>query len=88
MLRSYGARGCVVMGGPRCYERFGFRQDARLRYSGVPEELPIIRVSRRPETVPGAVENCEVCSPAWSNTIRHHPPPSALRLADFGGVFR
>ena len=36
-LRAIGAQGCVVMGDPAYYERFGFRQDDRLRYPGVPE---------------------------------------------------
>lgn len=36
-LRTMGARGCVVMGDPLYYERFGFRQDDRLRYPDVPE---------------------------------------------------
>jgi putative acetyltransferase len=38
MLRAKGACGCVVLGDPRYYERFGFREDARLRYPGVPQE--------------------------------------------------
>ncbi|MEF2551614.1 N-acetyltransferase [Aurantimonas sp. A2-1-M11] len=38
LLRAQGARGCVVLGDPRFYERFGFRVDPRLRYAGVPPE--------------------------------------------------
>lgn len=36
-LRAAGVRGCVVMGDPLYYERFGFRQDDRLRYPDVPK---------------------------------------------------
>lgn len=35
-LRSQGAGGCVVLGDPAYYSRFGFEQDDRLRYDGAP----------------------------------------------------
>ncbi|MEO3998119.1 N-acetyltransferase [Mesorhizobium sp. CAU 1732] len=49
LLEAKGARGCVVLGDPQLYTRFGFEQDPRLRYEGVPPgyfmaqafELPI-----------------------------------------------
>lgn len=37
-LKALGARGCVVLGDPRYYRRFGFAQDAAIRYAGVPPE--------------------------------------------------
>jgi putative acetyltransferase len=36
--RSMGAAGCVVLGDPAYYQRFGFRADDRLRYPGPPSE--------------------------------------------------
>lgn len=38
LLQAKGARGCVVLGDPQLYTRFGFEQDPRLRYEGVPPE--------------------------------------------------
>lgn len=35
-LQALGARGCVVLGDPDYYSRFGFAADARLYYPGVP----------------------------------------------------
>src|SRR5690606_19142941 len=37
-LKAKGAKGCVVLGDPRFYGRFGFAPDSRLRYDGVPPE--------------------------------------------------
>lgn len=37
-LREHGARGCVVLGDPRYYARFGFAADPNLQLSGVPAE--------------------------------------------------
>lgn len=37
-LEITGARGCVVLGDPAYYGRFGFRSDARLCFPGVPEQ--------------------------------------------------
>ena len=37
-LRRQGAAGCVVLGEPDYYGRFGFRADAQLRLEGVPPE--------------------------------------------------
>ncbi|MDP0928629.1 N-acetyltransferase [Paracoccus onubensis] len=37
-LRAQGARGCVVLGSPGYYTRFGFAQDASLVFEGVPPE--------------------------------------------------
>lgn len=38
-LRALGARGCVVLGDPAYYGRFGFVADPALIYPGVPEGL-------------------------------------------------
>ena len=37
-LRRHGAAGCVVLGEPHYYGRFGFRADPQLRLDGVPPE--------------------------------------------------
>ncbi|WP_374442753.1 GNAT family N-acetyltransferase [Stella sp.] len=37
-LRRLGAAGCVVLGAPGFYARFGFVTDAGLRYGGAPPE--------------------------------------------------
>ena len=41
-LRKLGSNGCVVLGEPEFYERFGFRTDPRLRLDGVPPELFLV----------------------------------------------
>lgn len=38
LLRTQSAAGCVVLGDPGYYHRFGFQQDERLRYEGAPPE--------------------------------------------------
>ncbi len=37
-LRAHGANGCVLLGDPGYYGRFGFRAEPRLRLAGVPAE--------------------------------------------------
>jgi putative acetyltransferase len=37
-LRHKGAAGCVLLGDPNYYSRFGFRADSRLKLRGVPPE--------------------------------------------------
>jgi putative acetyltransferase len=37
-LRALGARGCILVGDPGYYGRFGFRNYAHLRYPGAPAE--------------------------------------------------
>lgn len=37
-LRSQDAAGCVVLGDPAYYSRFGFETDSKLRYDGAPAE--------------------------------------------------
>ncbi|QRY77901.1 N-acetyltransferase [Pseudomonas sp. PDNC002] len=37
-LKTLGGKGCVVLGDPRYYRRFGFVHDAAVRYEGVPPE--------------------------------------------------
>lgn len=37
-LRMVGAKGCVVLGAPAYYERFGFEHDPAIRFEGVPPE--------------------------------------------------
>ncbi|WP_340588417.1 N-acetyltransferase [Erythrobacter alti] len=38
-LRADGAAGCVVLGDPGYYGRFGFEHDSTLAYPGVPQHL-------------------------------------------------
>ena len=38
VLREHGASGCVVLGEPEYYGRFGFRTDPKLNLPGVPPE--------------------------------------------------
>lgn len=37
-LRAAGSKGCVVLGDPAFYARFGFRQEPKLTYAGAPAE--------------------------------------------------
>ena len=37
-LEEDGAKGCVLLGNPQYYKRFGFRNDERLKLEGVPAE--------------------------------------------------
>jgi putative acetyltransferase len=41
-LRKLGSDGCVVLGEPEFYERFGFRADSRLWLGGVPPEFFLV----------------------------------------------
>ena len=38
MLKDLGAEGCVLVGDPNFYERFGFRSPDGLKHEGVPQE--------------------------------------------------
>ncbi len=38
LLRAAGAKGCVLLGDPGYYGRFGFKADQRLKLPGVPPE--------------------------------------------------
>jgi putative acetyltransferase len=46
-IRGLGAQGCVLVGDPAYYERFGFRHDAALTMEGVPPQyllcLPMVQ---------------------------------------------
>ncbi|MCF6303670.1 MAG: N-acetyltransferase, partial [Devosiaceae bacterium] len=37
-LRSHGASGCVLIGNPAYYSRFGFISDGKITYRGLPTE--------------------------------------------------
>jgi putative acetyltransferase len=39
LLKASGAKGCVLVGDPKYYERFGFRNLADLVLDGVPQEV-------------------------------------------------
>jgi len=38
LLKNLGAEGCVLVGDPQYYERFGFRSPAGLKHEGVPQK--------------------------------------------------
>jgi len=55
-LRSRGAAGCVVLGEPAYYCRFGFERDDGLRYEGAPPEY-FMRINFTADDTPtGRVE--------------------------------
>lgn len=55
-LRSQDAAGCVVLGDPAYYSRFGFETDSKLRYDGAPPEY-FTRLQLSDRTLPeGGVE--------------------------------
>lgn len=37
-LKALGANGCALIGDPKYYKRFGFKNDGRLNYPNVPQE--------------------------------------------------
>lgn len=41
-LRQRGAEGCLLVGNPAFYTRFGFRNDARLTVEGVPPQYLLV----------------------------------------------
>lgn len=47
-LKALGAAGCVVMGEPSYYSRFGFAQMPALTYPGVPAQYFMAQVFTRP----------------------------------------
>jgi len=51
MLKDMGAEGCVLVGEPKYYERFGFRSPSGLTHEGVPQEnfLALSFCNRIPE---------------------------------------
>lgn len=53
-LRNLGANGCVVLGNPDYYRRFGFAHDPALRYPGPPPEY-FMRLSFGSSKVSGRV---------------------------------
>jgi len=55
LLKSMNGHGCALVGLPTYYDRFGFKNDARLIHEGVPQE--IFTVKSFSETMPsGTVE--------------------------------
>ncbi|MBO9498155.1 MAG: N-acetyltransferase [Novosphingobium sp.] len=57
-LHDNGASGCVVLGDPGYYQRFGFTHDARLAYPGPPADY---------------FQCLKFDGPAPSGTVRYHP---------------
>jgi putative acetyltransferase len=49
-LLALGARGCVVLGDPAYYHRFGFAHDPRLSFPGPPPEYFLRLVLREPSS--------------------------------------
>jgi len=54
-LRAQGAAGCVLLGEPAYYRRFGFENDDALRYEGAPSEY-FMRLSFGRDVPAGAVD--------------------------------
>ncbi|KAK2594665.1 hypothetical protein QQS21_007641 [Conoideocrella luteorostrata] len=50
MVKDSGARGCVLLGNPRYYERFGFENTSNLRVEGVPQKHFMVLAFR--DTIP------------------------------------
>jgi len=59
-LRAIGAAGCVVMGDPAYYGRFGFQQDGRFTYPGVPAKYFTVLLWQQPQASLGGI-------------VRYHP---------------
>lgn len=57
-LKAIGARGCVVVGEPDYYGRFGFVPNGAVTYAGVP---------------PPFVQTLELAGPAPTGEVRYHP---------------
>jgi putative acetyltransferase len=55
-LQFHGAEGCVVLGDPSYYARFGFERDDNLRYDGAPPEYFMRLLLAAPVTPTGSVE--------------------------------
>ncbi len=53
-LKAAGASGCVVLGDPAYYRRFGFEQNPAVRYEGVPPEY-FMKLSLDGSEVSGSV---------------------------------
>ena len=54
-LKALGARGCVLVGDPNYYERFGFRSLPELTHEGVPQEN-VLALPLGDHTAQGIVE--------------------------------
>jgi putative acetyltransferase len=51
-LRSLGARGCVLVGEPDFYGRFGFRSDPRCTMEGIPQQYVLsLPLGNHPQAV-------------------------------------
>ena len=57
-IRTLGAQGCVLVGEPAFYNRFGFRHDPALRMEGVPPEVLLC---------------LPMCDGMPEGTVTHHP---------------
>ncbi len=57
-IRKLGAKGCVLVGEPAFYNRFGFRHDPALRMEGVPPEVLLC---------------LPMCDEMPEGDIKHHP---------------
>lgn len=42
-VKNLGAKGCVLVGEPAYYKKFGFKQQDKLSYEGVPEEYFLVQ---------------------------------------------
>jgi putative acetyltransferase len=63
-LAALGAAGCVLVGEPDFYGRFGFRAEPRLAYPGVPAEYFMARVFPAPDDPAAALP---------TGVVKYHP---------------
>jgi putative acetyltransferase len=63
-LTALGAAGCVLVGEPDFYRRFGFRADPRLTYPGLPPEYFLVRAIAGPDGTTAALP---------TGVVRFHP---------------
>jgi putative acetyltransferase len=57
-IQNLGAQGCVLVGDPAYYRRFGFAHDPALRMEGVPPEVLLC---------------LPICGQMPAGTVAHHP---------------
>lgn len=66
-LQESGAAGCVVLGDPGYYQRFGFKHDPAIRYEGAPAEyFMCLQLDDSAAEISGNLTYHEAFSPCWS----------------------
>ena len=60
-IRRIGAKGCVVLGDPNYYRRFGFENDLAVKFEGVPPEY-FMKLSLDGSSISGSIHYHEAFS--------------------------